>query len=359
MQPTLMATASHSRTTGETVQLADDKPVPMCHVKEQIGKAWDSGDTSYSSYDVAWHPMQTNGFPHPVNIRFGMGIEFYGKEERYISKLPTISHVLRNQVILWVFDPELKAKVRGMVVLTSTYIPDIKIPEPLSIVEDQVVDLAVNRPNLNLNNPDITDKMPTAHDAANSVAIGLFDERKEAVKSRMRQFMHRIAPKASRQTTKKSGLADLPLHEYVARGWDATNEQWRNTVWPKLDEGFVDARGSSSAAWNLTLNPGTTNFRTDSGNMNPASSIIGNLGPPDEAMVVDPLIQDCSLLVSRCSDTDSGSSASVSHPENVSVALVQIVEDDGGADDRGSSTDSGGDSGFRMKQAVSLMEVDH
>ncbi|KAJ6621409.1 hypothetical protein B0H10DRAFT_2018420 [Mycena sp. CBHHK59/15] len=175
MNPTLTAAAARNRTTGETVQLADDKSVPSCHVEEQIGKEWDSGDKSYSSYDVAWHPMaQRSGSLHPVDIRFGMGIEFYGKEERYITKLPRISHILRNQIVLWVFDPELKAKVRGMVVLTSTYIPDIKIPEPLIIVEDQVVALAVNRSH----DPPATDNTPSAYDAANSVSIGLFDERK-------------------------------------------------------------------------------------------------------------------------------------------------------------------------------------
>ncbi|KAJ7121090.1 hypothetical protein C8R44DRAFT_736776 [Mycena epipterygia] len=351
MQPTLMATASRSRTTGES-------PLPSCHVQEQIGKEWDSGDMSYSSYDVAWHPMvQTNGSAHPVNIRFGMGIDFFGKEERYIYNLPTISHILRNQVILWVFDPELKAKVRGMVVLTSTYIPDIKIPEPLSILEDQVVDLAVNRSNLNLKNPPATDMAPSAHDAANSVAIGLFDERKDAVKSSMRKFMHRITPKSSRRATKQSALADLPLHEYVARGWDATNEQWRNTVWPKLDEGFVDARGSSSAAWNLALDPGTKNLGTDSGDLdNPSASIAGQLPPPAEGMVMDPPTENSTQPLSQYSDTDSSSSASGSNPERVSVMLVK---DDGSVTDpdRG-STDSGGE-GFPVKQApVSLMEVD-
>ncbi|KAJ7768628.1 hypothetical protein DFH07DRAFT_300070 [Mycena maculata] len=258
MSPTIVMTASSSRTTGETIQLTEDKPAPSCHVKEQVGKEWNTVDKSYSSYDVAWHPRaDTNGLPHPMKIRFGIGIEFYGREERYINKLPAISHILRNQIILWIFDPELKAKVRGMVALTTTYIPDIKIPEPLTIVEDQVVDLRSCCPPL-------TDSASSPQNAANSVAIGLFDERKDTVRSGLRKFMRSIAPKSSRQNTKDSILMDLPLHEYVARGWDATNEQWRNTVWPRLDASFSDTRLPSSAAWNITLNTAPARGKLDS-----------------------------------------------------------------------------------------------
>ncbi|KAJ7231365.1 hypothetical protein C8J57DRAFT_182086 [Mycena rebaudengoi] len=134
MQPTFITSASRSRTAAETLQLADEKPVPMCRVTEQIGKEWEEVDKSFSSYDVAWEPMTSkNKVSYPVNIRFGMGLEFSGKEERNINKLPSISHILRNQIIIWVFDPELKAKVRGMIVLTTTYIADVKITEPLTI----------------------------------------------------------------------------------------------------------------------------------------------------------------------------------------------------------------------------------
>ncbi|KAF7363188.1 CAMK/CAMK-unique protein kinase [Mycena venus] len=255
MQPAVTAKLSHKRTAGETLQLVDNKPAPSCHIQERIGKEWDADGKSYSSYDVAWHPMrETSGNPHPVDIRFGMGIEFYGKEERYITKLPKISHVLRNQVILWVFDPELKAKVRGMIVLTSTYIPDIKIVEPLTIVEDEAVNLAPNR----CHDPPIPDNAPLPHDAANSVAIALFDKRTDAVTSGLRKMMQRLAPNASSRKTKakKPLLIDLPLYEYVSRGWDTTSGHWRNTVWPTLDAGFLDAGlSSSSAAWNLALHP--------------------------------------------------------------------------------------------------------
>ncbi|KAJ7467450.1 hypothetical protein B0H11DRAFT_2284397 [Mycena galericulata] len=251
-KPTLSATAARSRTTGETVQLADDKPVPPCYVKEQIGAQWYSDDKSYSSYDIAWHPtVDSKGSPHLLSIRFGMGIEFFGKEERYINNLPSISHILRNLIMLWIFDPKLKAKVRGMVVLMTTYIPDIKILEPLSILEKINVEPACDR----FQDPPGVDDATVGNNAANSVAIGFFDKRIETVESGIQKLMNRIKPKSFRQSTKKPVSIDLPMQEYVARGWDVTNQQWRNVLWPALDGGFSDMPRSPTA-WNLTLNPG-------------------------------------------------------------------------------------------------------
>ncbi|KAJ7628706.1 hypothetical protein FB45DRAFT_1079899 [Roridomyces roridus] len=208
---------------------------------------------SYSSYDLVWHStVDRDGIPHPLKIRFGMGIELSGKEERYLSRLPQISHVLRNQIIFWVNDPTLKAKARGLIVLTTTYLPDIRVPEPIQISEEKSVDLVVARPH----DPHPVDSSCLPHNAANSLAIG-FLERKDTIKAGMRELMHGIVLKSFRQKSKKPVLIDLPLHEYVARGWDETNKQWRNTVWPTLDEEFRDVP-ISAAAWNLRIQAGSS-----------------------------------------------------------------------------------------------------
>ncbi|KAJ7455766.1 hypothetical protein FB451DRAFT_1277381 [Mycena latifolia] len=284
LKPAITAKLTHKRTIGQTVQLAENKPTPLCHVQERIGKEWDADGKSYSSYDVTWHPMaDANGNPHPVDFRFGMGIEFGGKEERYITRLPTISHILRNQVILWVFDPQLKAKVRGLIVLTSTYIPDIKIAEPLDISEREVVDLALN----SSVDPPILDNAPLPHDAANLVAIALVEQSADAGNSGIRNRVDKFISLLSGRKTKKPPLIDLPLYEYVSRGWDITNNQWRNTVWPRLDSGLGDADRSSSAAWNLTLPQGLPEDATDGGR-----AAVGNDPPAieqlEQGLLMDP-----------------------------------------------------------------------
>ncbi|KAJ7628764.1 hypothetical protein FB45DRAFT_867746 [Roridomyces roridus] len=197
--------------------------------------------TTNSSIHPIFSPTEIST---PLNIRFGMGIEFYGREERRISKLPEISHVLRNQIILWVADPELKAKVRGMIVLTTTYLPDVKTTEPITIIEDQVVQVDLR----SHERPETDTRFSSeGRDTASSVAIGLFDKREQKRRAQRLISSFRVAKRPP-------ALVDVPLHEYVARGWDVTNQQWRNTTWPRLDADFADAGlSSSSARWNLTL----------------------------------------------------------------------------------------------------------
>ncbi|KAF7372799.1 putative nwd2 protein [Mycena sanguinolenta] len=250
-KPTVIGTASRSHTTAESEQLAYEKPAPPCYVKEQVGKEWDDDDKSYSSYDIAWHPTKDlTGLPRPVNFRFGMGIKFYGKPERYMSELPRMSHILRNQIILWIHDRRLKAKVCGMVVHTTTYISDIKMSEPRTILERQNV--ALNLPH----EPPAADTASQDHHSANSLDIGLIEKPKETVKDR-RKLIPKL-PIPFRRKPKKPESIDLPLHEYVARGWDHTNKMWRNIGWPKLDTNeLCDAPPGLSAVLNPSPKCGT------------------------------------------------------------------------------------------------------
>jgi hypothetical protein len=92
----------------------------------------------------------------------------------------------------------------------------------------------------------------------------------------MQKLMHRIASLS--RCKNKPELIDLHLHEYVARGWDATNEQWRNTVWPTLDQGFVSSP-RPSATWNLALR---TNYDSEENNFDPRTLY----GPVEEDVTV-------------------------------------------------------------------------
>ncbi|KAF7349743.1 WD-REPEATS-REGION domain-containing protein [Mycena sanguinolenta] len=338
MKPTLTGTASRGRATGKTVQFADEKAAPPCEVKGQVGKKWDSDGKCYSSYDVAWYPANDpNGIPHPVDFRFGMGIKFYGRPERYISKLPRISHILRNQIIMWIYDPSLKAKVRGIVVLTTTYIPDITVSEPLSILEDQDVNLERSHV------PPPADATSLGQAAANSVAIGLFEEPKEDAKTGMRKFIQKFAPKSSRQKPRKTDLIDLPLHEYVARGWDQTNQMWRNTVWPTLDEGFRDAP-RSSAAWNMSLISGTP--EDDARAVVEATESARLAGERGD----DKPTRRTNHVVAENSDAETGSSEG-SNVKGVHVILPDLGHSTVGM--AGSSIDSGSDDA-QVKKPLSL-----
>lgn len=45
-------------------------------------------------------------------------------------------------------------------------------------------------------------------------------------------------PPRSNKLKKNSSISKLPLHEYITRGWDMTNDCWRDPVWPELDRDF-------------------------------------------------------------------------------------------------------------------------
>ncbi|KAJ7918173.1 hypothetical protein B0H13DRAFT_1869654 [Mycena leptocephala] len=95
---------------------------------------------------------------------------------------------------MWISDPSLKSKVRGLLVLMTTYIPNIRT-------------------------------------------------RQEFVVKRNWMF---ISP----QTTLH--------REYISRGWDANNETWRSAIWTSLDKDFRNTdleMASTSPAWKLGWNP--------------------------------------------------------------------------------------------------------
>jgi hypothetical protein len=129
--------------------------------------------------------------------------------------------------------------------------------------------------------PPTTDMTPLTPHAANSLAIALFDESKDAVKRNMQELMDKVSALFDRKG-RAPELIDLPLHEYVARGWDATNRQWRNTVWPTLDQAFVGCP-RSLAAWNLALQTNQNPYDQD-GNFDPRT-LYGPL--EEDGMEVD------------------------------------------------------------------------
>lgn len=107
-----------------------------------------------------------------------------------------------------------------------------------------------------------TNKTLRSSDAAHSLALGAFEQPKDTGKSPVRKIMRRLSTKshAERQPTIK-----IPLHEYAARGWDATNEQWRNVIWPRLDKSFTYAAAASPPAWTLKLHPMDVDRKTELG----------------------------------------------------------------------------------------------
>jgi hypothetical protein len=44
---------------------------------------------------------------------------------------------------------------------------------------------------------------------------------------------------------------DTPIYTHIYRGWDHTNHQWQQVIWPKLDSKLQPSPGGSGAVWKL------------------------------------------------------------------------------------------------------------
>ncbi|KAJ6624741.1 hypothetical protein B0H10DRAFT_1943032 [Mycena sp. CBHHK59/15] len=196
-------------------------------------------------------------------------------------KLPSISFISRNQTMLWISNNRLKAKGLGLVVLTSSYIPNIKTTTELYIIENQTVKLV----GTSLIDIPATDKKQAKYDASLSLSIGALHQSK-----RKFGFLKDVSKKLHHKARAGRGkeFKDLPLHEFMARGWDAINSDWRFPVYPELDANFRAPTGDSTAIWNLVVpvngdedsSAADQNPRKQEGNGVESTAGISNPGSP-------------------------------------------------------------------------------
>ncbi|KAJ7478987.1 hypothetical protein FB451DRAFT_172453 [Mycena latifolia] len=245
-----MATAafSYNKNRDFMLEATDSKIMPRCRVDYEIGDEWDEGSKSYSSYNVAYQQQDILLEPqhaefHPLQVKMGMGINLRpsGSEK----PLPKLSFINRNQVLIWVADPASKGQVRGIMVLTSSYIDNIRAEEKLSIYEQEEIDLTT---------PDKLSPGETKQEGEKPGTISLSIARIERQRflnstrfgTAVPAFVARLSQRAS------NPVVALPPHEYLARGWDVTNNQWRSVLWPALDQHFRAADlERTSPVWNL------------------------------------------------------------------------------------------------------------
>ncbi|KAF8190621.1 hypothetical protein K438DRAFT_913270 [Mycena galopus ATCC 62051] len=195
--------------------------MPTCCVKHEPGDEWNKDKKSYSSYNVAYQAHGTRWEAdsledRPLEFRVGMGINLRpaGSEK----PLPKISFVNRHQVLIWVSDPESKSRIRGIVVLMNSYLDNICTKDKLSILEEEEIELGPGTISLSIAQVQKEEaRSPNKLRAAVTTSLTRFGRRPSAT---------------------QISLPDVPPYEYLARGWDATNNEWRSVLWPALDKYF-------------------------------------------------------------------------------------------------------------------------
>ncbi|KAJ7110956.1 caspase domain-containing protein [Mycena epipterygia] len=336
--PTLAANAGYTRGGAETLECADEKPMPKCHLRHDIGKSWDTEEAEkigkdFRSYDISWLPgHDRDNVAHEMRVEFGLGM-YMRQNKRHKPGLPPISAVLRNQIVIWVYDPDLHSKVRGLMLLTSTYIPNALTDESLTIHERTTADLNARW----TDDPPVSGRDEEPYDAAMSVSVAALDKSKrKRTPNILRKLVSRFSSKASADAT-----SPLPMHETVSRGWDATNMRWRNVCWPTLDQDFRRVHEKSgSAAWKLRWYTDTLDANnTTAGAIAPPKNtipIVSVSGPdsatnsnappgmsPTSTITTDPSLYDTdkSQEARTLASTAGGESISILYPTSLGYFL--------------------------------------
>ncbi|KAJ6589589.1 hypothetical protein B0H19DRAFT_239316 [Mycena capillaripes] len=246
--PLATANFSYNRNNDVMLEATDSKVMPRCRVSYETGDEWDEGHKSYSSYNIAYQPQdmrldaERSEF-HPLEVKVGMGINLRpaGSEK----PLPQISFINRNQVLIWVSDPTSKARIRGIVVMMSSYLDDIQTNKKLDIYEREEIELNASH----LTVP--TTKEEPHKPGTISVSIAEVQNYGASTLNKLGGgVLAFIAKLGQRYSTPPPTY--IPPHEYLARGWDVNNNEWRNVLWPALDKCFrAAALEGTTPVWNI------------------------------------------------------------------------------------------------------------
>ncbi|KAJ7681971.1 hypothetical protein DFH06DRAFT_284889 [Mycena polygramma] len=158
--------------------------------------------------------------------------------------LPQISFTKRSQVLVWVSDPMSKARIRGIMVMISSYLDNITTEEALEIYEPGI-NIGLNQETPN------TLRTKTDENEPGTISVSVAQVQEEG-SSDSNKFPLAFIAKLGQRSAGRSPATYIPPHEYLARGWDANNNQWRSVLWPALDKHFrAAALERTSPVWNI------------------------------------------------------------------------------------------------------------
>ncbi|KAJ6596551.1 hypothetical protein B0H10DRAFT_1960142 [Mycena sp. CBHHK59/15] len=264
LNPTGGASYAQSNTVGRMVENTNDRITPKCPVHYNPGHYWRSDSTNYMSFNISYEPMDNLAEPgtkHQMNTEFSIGIHVGDPENPNDPHLPEISSVTRNQTMLWISNHNLKAKGYGVVVLSTYYVPDVTTTTRIFAVEKEVVDLAETRLTRTFG-PSVhatasvesryeglpaTDKSAAKHGAAVALSVGALNLSEPKAKAGL---LKRVFKPRTEEPINQ--ITNIRLHEYKARGWDATLNRWRQPIYPTLDKSFHKTT-DSLAVWKIVV----------------------------------------------------------------------------------------------------------
>ncbi|KAJ7241971.1 hypothetical protein C8J57DRAFT_1726395 [Mycena rebaudengoi] len=259
VNPTGALAFAENNISANAVEQTNDRVTPKCPVHSSQGNWWserDENDVTMQSFDsinFAYEALATfedNIKQHPMEVEYSIGINTNNTTSVQASEFPDLtSFITRNQTLLWIPDENLRAKGRGIIIHTSSFIPDIETNETI-LVDERIT--------TKLSSPPLTKPPGTAkkskYDIALSVSIGVMDRTDPEDKPRFFKKMKGTLSGSSRRKNKpKPHPLPVILHEHVSRGWDETTRDWRLPIYPTLDRYFQHNRDPSEDFWKLEV----------------------------------------------------------------------------------------------------------
>ncbi|KAJ7099837.1 hypothetical protein C8R44DRAFT_888520 [Mycena epipterygia] len=269
---------------GDDLQTPTPKWEGPCHTTEVVLSLKINAEATYdvrvsSRMQFKMQPRNRTIFPEVLSWAQVV-------QRLHTEGIPVISSVVRNQILVWISDPGLRTKGRGIPLLTSTYIPNVRTEKYSTITKNITVNLDQD--------PPVTVRgganPPMAADGKDTERVGIslrIAPLDKGQKKRPPSVFHKIRNIRNKFSTKASPLDDapeLPMYETVSRGWDAKNMRWRSVVWPTLDRTFHGVpHTSEKAAWKLRWPDAAPVASSATGGVATASSVA-----PTPAVVVTP-----------------------------------------------------------------------
>ncbi|KAJ7743643.1 hypothetical protein B0H16DRAFT_1008648 [Mycena metata] len=218
--PTGALAVAGSYSKAQATENQNDRITPKWVVDYENGDMGNSQGQYYWEKNVSY--TATDNEQDELEVEFSAGINV--KESN--TKVLKTSFVIQNQTMLWIRDKSLKAQGYGMIVLTSSCIPDITTPTELCIVDYSTVELAgIRIANSTVTETESKDPIPQ------SVSIGVAAATDNT--GWFKRMFNRLARKSLTNSRPNQTEFQIPrLHDFKARGWDITTERWKMPAYP-------------------------------------------------------------------------------------------------------------------------------
>ncbi|KAJ7033425.1 hypothetical protein C8F04DRAFT_1104696 [Mycena alexandri] len=240
--PALTATGryAHGRTATHTIEATNSKPMPPCEIELEPGERFRNRDgKDYISYNYTYAPRATSSpglstnKRYCLNVGFGVGINFYpyAEDSDCLVQPPQVTYINQNQVFIWVKNDRLGAE--GTTIFLTNEIPDIRRCSQI---------IKCNEAQLNFETGQITNSTilrGNEKDGGISLALLPLPENKfQPGKSPSALHKLQTGTKTVFRKVKSTPRPQITLtpNEAVSRGWDATNNRWREAIYPQLDK---------------------------------------------------------------------------------------------------------------------------